>query len=126
MAMPAPPRFERSRPTIEVGDLGAALQFLTDVVGFEVRVVEGEPPLFAIMGEGPSEIALVEVDEPAVPQGAACYVTMTGLDDLIGRLAAAGVALDVPLTERPWGLRDIVVVLPGEGPRLAFGEQIRP
>jgi hypothetical protein len=125
MATPAP-TFRRSRPSLEVGDLGAALAFLTDVVGFDVRVVEGEPPLFAIVGDGPSELALVEVDEPALPQGAACYVTMTGLDGLLERLAGAGIEPAVPLTERPWGLRDIVVVLPGEGPRVAFGEQIEP
>jgi hypothetical protein len=117
-------RFERCRPSIEVGDLGAALAFLTDVVGFTASVVEGEPPVFAIIGEDAADIALVEVDEPAWPDGAACYVTMSGLDDLIERLAQAGIPLDVPLTERPWGLRDIVVTLPGQGPKLAFGERI--
>lgn len=115
---------ERSRPTLEIGDLGAALAFLTDVVGFAARVVEGEPPQFAIIGDGPAEIALVEVDHPAIPEGAACYVTLTGLDGLIERIAAAGAQLAVPLTERPWGLRDVVVRLPGEGPLVAFGERI--
>ncbi len=122
----APIRFHRSRPTIEVGDLGTALGFLTDVVGFAVQVVEGEPPMFAIVGEEQAEIALVEVDEPAIPEGAACYVTVSGLDGLLERLAAADCPLDVPLTERPWGLRDIVVLVPGEGPRVAFGEPIAP
>lgn len=117
---------ERSRPALEVGDLGAALAFLTDVVGFPARVVEGEPPLFAIVGDDAAEIALVEVDEPAIPQGAACYVTLTGLDDLVERIAAAGIELDIPPTERPWGQRDIVVRLPGEGPLLAFGERTQP
>ena len=116
--------FERSRPSLEVGDLGAALAFLTDVVGFTAHVVEGEPPMFAIIGEGPAEIALVEVDEPAIPEGAACYVTVTDLGGVIERIAAAGIELDVPLTDRPWGMRDIVVRIPGEGPRIAFGERI--
>jgi uncharacterized glyoxalase superfamily protein PhnB len=97
--------FERSRPSLEVGDLGAALAFLADVVGMEVQVVEGEPPMFAIVGIGNAEIALVEVDEPALPTGAACYVTMADLDGLIARLAAAGITLDIPLTDRPWGTR---------------------
>jgi hypothetical protein len=116
--------FERSRPSLEVGDLGTALGFLTDVVGFTARVVEGEPPMFAIVGDGPAEIALVEVDEPAIPDGAACYVTMSGLDDLLGRIAGAGIELDIPPTARPWGNRDVVVTIPGEGPRIAFGEVI--
>ena len=36
--------------------------------------------MFAIVGDGAGEIALVEVDEPALPEGAACYVTVTELD----------------------------------------------
>ena len=87
-------------------------------------VSEGERPMFAIVGAGNAELALVEVDEPAIPAGAACYITLDGLDALIARMATAGVALAVPLTERPWGMRDIVVTLPGEGPMLAFGEPI--
>src|SRR4051794_29869977 len=81
--------FRRSWPSLEVGDLGTASTFLTDVIGFTAHVVEGEPPMFAIIGEGVSEIALGEVDEPALPQGAACSVTVTGLDDLIGRIDGA-------------------------------------
>jgi catechol 2,3-dioxygenase-like lactoylglutathione lyase family enzyme len=121
---PNRPVFERSRPALEVGDLGAALAFLTDVVGLPLVVADGEPPGFAIVGEGNAEIALVEVDEPAIPDGAACYVTMEGLDGLLERLDGAGIALDVPLTSRPWGQRDIVVTVPGEGPKVAFGERV--
>ncbi|MCU1393464.1 MAG: hypothetical protein JWM34_1892 [Ilumatobacteraceae bacterium] len=117
------PTFERSRPSIEVGDLREALTFLTDVVGFPLIMSEGEPPMFAIVGTDHAEIALVEVDEPALPGGAACYVTLQGLDALIGRIGAAGIELAIPLTERPWGQRDIVVALPGEGPMIAFGER---
>lgn len=122
VAASVPPTFERSRPSIEVADLGAALAFLTDVVGMPLVVSQGEPPMFAIVGGGNAEIALVEVDEPAIPGGAICYVTMDGLDGLIERLAACGIELDVKLTVRPWGTRDIVVTIPGEGPKVAFGE----
>lgn len=116
--------FLRCRPAVEVGDLAAALDFLTAVVGLPLAVSEGEPPMFAIVGDGDATLALVESDEPALPAGAACYFTVTDLDGLIGRLDAAGIALDVPPTERPWGMRDIVVIVPGEGPRIAFGEPI--
>jgi len=122
--MANPPQFDRARPTLEVGDLGTALAFLADVVGLPVTVTQGEPPRFAMVGEGHAEIALVEVDEPAIPEGAACYVTMVGLDELVDRIAAAGVELALPLTVRPWGQRDIVVRIPGEGPLVAFGEEV--
>ncbi len=116
------PTFDHARPSLEVGDLGTALRFLTEVVGMAAEVVEGEPPLFAIVGTGTAQIALVEVDEPALPAGAACYVYVRGLDRLVDRLEAASVRLAVPVTERPWGARDLVVAVPGEGPMIAFGE----
>lgn len=124
--MDAPPIFEQSRPTLEVADLAVALAFLRDVVGMPVAVVEGDPPTFAIVGPEGADLGLVQVPAPAVPVGAACYVTMTGLDGLVARLRAAGIDLEVPLTTRPWGLRDLVVVLPGGGPMVAFGERVRP
>jgi catechol 2,3-dioxygenase-like lactoylglutathione lyase family enzyme len=124
MAPTDPPRFENARPALEVGDLAEALAFLTDVVGLPLIVSQGEPPMFAMVGEGAAEFALVEVDEPALPEGAACYVTLEGLDGLIDRIAAAGIELDIPLTVRPWGQRDIVVTVPGEGPKVAFGERV--
>lgn len=116
--------FLRARPTLEVGDLGTVLEFLGEVVGLPIGVVQGEPPMFAIVGVADAEIGLVEVDEPALPEGAACYISVTGLDALVERIQAAGVELDVEPTVRPWGTRDIVVAVPGEAPRLAFGEQV--
>ena len=120
--MPELPTFDDARPTLEVGDLGVALPFLTDVVGLPARIVEGEPPTFAVVGTGTAQIGLVQVDEPAIPSGAACYVQLHGLDALVARLEAASVPLAVPVTERPWGLRDLVVTVPGRGPMIAFGE----
>lgn len=120
------PTFEDVRPTIEVGDLVAALDFFRETVGMNVVVVEGEPPTFAIVGDEGAGLGLVQVDDPAIPLGAACYVTMTGLDELIGRFESAGLNLDVPLTVRPWGQRDVVVTVPGSGPKIAFGERFSP
>jgi hypothetical protein len=34
-----------------------------------------------------------------------------------------GIKLDVPLTERLWGPRDVIVTVPGEGPKVAFRER---
>jgi len=38
---------------------------------------------------------------------------------------AADVPIVVPLTEQPWGLRDVVIGCPGDGPLVAFGETLR-
>jgi hypothetical protein len=52
------------------------------------------------------------------------FVTLRGLDALIGRFAAAGVPLHQEPTTRPWGIRDVVVRCPGGGPFIAFGEEV--
>jgi predicted enzyme related to lactoylglutathione lyase len=115
-----------ARPTLEVADLGAALAFWTDVVGFAVDVTMGEPPTFAMISAGAAGLGLVEAATPAIPDGAACYITVQGLDGLVTRLEAAGLDLAVPVTTRPWGLRDLVVSCPGGGPLIAFGEPVDP
>jgi predicted enzyme related to lactoylglutathione lyase len=121
---PAAPTYLDARPTLEVADLGAALAFFTDVAGFAVDVTMGEPPTFAMVSAGPAGLGLVAVARPALPEGAACYLTVRGLDALVARLEAAGLELAVPVTTRPWGLRDLVVACPGGGPLLAFGEPV--
>ena len=113
-----------SRPTIEVADLPVALAFLNDVAGLATEVLVGEPPMFAIVAAGAARMGVVEVDDPALPEGVPCYFTLNGLDALIERLDAAGLTLTEPPTTRPWGLRDIVVPCPGGGPLLAFGEPV--
>jgi hypothetical protein len=78
--------------------------------------------VFAIVGAGTVQLGLVEVGSPAVPEGAACYITLQGLDQFLEQVERAGLPLAVPLTIRPWGLRDVVVACPGGGPMVAFGE----
>jgi predicted enzyme related to lactoylglutathione lyase len=122
--MPSELDYLDSRPTIEVADLGAALAFFNDVAGLATEVVMGEPPMFAIVSAGAARVGVVEVDAPAIPEGVPCYFTLQGLDALIDRLTAAGLAPLEPPTTRPWGLRDIVIPCPGGGPLLAFGEPV--
>jgi uncharacterized glyoxalase superfamily protein PhnB len=112
------------RPSIEVADVATALAFWTDTVGLDVEATMGTPPVFAIVAHGDARIALVGAAEPARPTGAAVYVTIDGLDALLARLATAGVELVVPLTDRPWGVRDVVAACPGGGPLVAFGEAL--
>lgn len=115
-----------ARPTIEVEEMDAALGFFTEVAGFEVEVGIGEPVLFAILANGAARVAVLANEEPASPAGAAVYFTMHGLDDFVDRAERAGVTFLAPPTERPWGLRDVVVLCPGGGPQLAFGEPTDP
>lgn len=113
-----------ARASIEVADLDAAVAFWTEIAGFEVEVAMGEPPFFAMIRNGPAHLALARTDEPAALGIAPVFVTLTGLDGLVARLAAAGIPLESEPTTRPWGIRDLTVRCPGGGPLLAFGEQV--
>ena len=116
--------FLDARPSIEVGDLDAALVFWRDVAGFDVEVVMGEPPEFAMVRSGGAGLGLARSEAPAIPAIAAVFVTLENLDALVERLATAGIALESEPTTRPWGIRDLVVRCPGNGPLIAFGEQV--
>ncbi len=115
-------RYLDARPTIEVADHAAALSFFTGTCGLGVEVTMGEPTNFAIIGAGQAQVAVVAADDPPPPGNAAVYFTITGLDPLVARFESAGVEIVVAPTTRPWGLRDVVVRVPGGGPLVAFGE----
>ena len=115
-----------ARASIEVADLDDALAFWTDIAGFDVEVTMGEPPMFAMIRSGAAHLALARVDTPAAMQIAPVFVTLSGLDALVARIAAAGLVLESDPTTRPWGIRDITVRCPGGGPLLAFGEEVAP
>ena len=97
------PEYLDARPTIEVADLPAALAFLNDVAGLDTEVVMGEPPMFAIVAAGAARMGVVEVESPALPEGVPCYFTLQGLDALIERIEAAGLALDRAADHPPVG-----------------------
>lgn len=118
--------FRDARATLEVGDLDAALHFWVDVVGLSVEAQMGEPPMFAIVGSGGVHVGLSRSDDPVVPEICPVFVTVSDLDALVGRFEAAGIVLDQPPTTRPWRIRDVVVRCPGDGPLVAFGEEVAP
>ena len=124
--MPDPITFHDARASIEVADVATALAFFTDVVGLDVEATMGEPLTFALVRGGGVALGLAGVDAPAELAIAPVFVTLSPLDALAERLAAAGVALESEPTTRPWGLRDLVVRCPGGGPLVAFGEQVAP
>ncbi len=113
-----------ARPTIEVGELEVALAFWRDVAGFDVEVMMGEPPFFAMVRSGAAGLGLSRSDDPPFPSIASVFVTLDNLDGLVDRLAAAGIALESEPTTRPWGIRDLVLRCPGDGPLIAFGEKV--
>lgn len=99
------------RPTFPVPNVEDGIAFYVDLFGFRVdRVLEAG----ALLRAGGAELALVlrQVTEPA--QG---YLYVSGVDELHDKAVAAGHPITQELTNRPWGLRDFVVLDP-------FGNQV--
>ena len=109
------------RPNLEVSDLGPLVQFLSDVLDFEVDVEEEEMGLVLLHRDAVG-LAVVRTTNPAVNETTACYIGLTDVNGFHERCQQRGAKVVAPLTDHPWGLRDFVVETPG-GHRLAFGER---
>ena len=111
-----------ARPNFYVKDIEASVAFYRDVLGFETKAMMGEPPNFALLQAGGAELALIQLDTPAV---SGCYVYVTGVEALHDHCVARGVTVTYPLTLEPWGLLNFVVADP-DGHQIAIGEQKEP
>lgn len=114
-------RFLKSRTTLGVRDVRASIDFYERAVGFSVIVTMGEPPTFAMIGDGDAGLGLGQVANPAVAGFACCYFNVDGVEELHQRCVDAGATITNHLTHQPWGNYDFVVADP-DGHQLAFGE----
>jgi catechol 2,3-dioxygenase-like lactoylglutathione lyase family enzyme len=103
------PELEFNHAMIYTQDLGRALAFYRDRLGF--RVVDDYPGAYARLRspKGRTSIALHCLEpgmrlDPSV-QGVRLYFEAASLDALCKRLAKAGVAFDQPPRDMPWGWR---------------------
>ncbi|HEX7521674.1 MAG TPA: VOC family protein [Acidimicrobiia bacterium] len=118
-----PTRFLNARPHLEVADVERSISFYERAFGFHVLHSMGEPPVHAIIEKDGVTVTLARVDSPAVASIAACFIDVEGVDELFAHCAAAGFKVASEPTDRPWGIRDLVVVDP-DGHLIAFGERI--
>lgn len=112
------PKFESISPFFAVSDVAAALTFYCESLGFDLGWKWGEPLTHANVCSGPISISL-SLDSSTEAVGNV-YVQMAGVEPYYSRLRDAGVEVG-PLAERPYGMRDFLVVDPW-GNRLVFGE----
>ena len=114
-------RFLKSRTTLGVQNVPASIDFYEKALGFEVLVTMGEPPNFAMIGDGETGLGLAETEHPAVANFACSYFNVEGVETLHQRCVDAGATIAGPLTHHPWGNYDFVLADP-DGHQLAFGE----
>lgn len=108
-------------PIVSVLELGAAIEYYTNQLGFELRWKWGEPAIRAGVGLDDIELQLVESNSVPANESILAYVHMDGIDRYYAQCVERGATLVDGLEVRPWGMRDFRVADPS-GNRIGFGE----
>jgi catechol 2,3-dioxygenase-like lactoylglutathione lyase family enzyme len=134
-----PPSF----PTFAVTDLGASTTWYREALGFEligqIPGVPGSDPPRGVASHlrwtRGAELFLI-ADDPASPaalpdERRGLGVTLTfgivqgGVDELAARARAHGAEVLIPPTDRPWNVREVLILDP-DGYRLLFTQRLDP
>ncbi len=106
---------------LHVKDIPTALAYYRDKLGFAVTFGWEDPPRYVCLCLGDCAIHLNGYQPPTAPSHVAIFCE--GIDALYEHLRARGVAIAVPIADRPYGMRDFSVDDP-DGHRLDFGQGI--
>jgi uncharacterized glyoxalase superfamily protein PhnB len=115
------------QPVLPVPDVAAAAEWFGRVLGFTVDFLHGEPPVHGRVKLGdrswgdPVYLHLTQAAAPIRPCGEIRLHVGHDIDGLYRHVQASGAEVDAPPIDRPWGLREFVVVAPG-GHRLCLGQ----
>src|SRR5579872_2904867 len=107
--MPTPPKVEceQHHAALAVSDILAAVDFYTNKLGFKLGFTSGEPPRFAGVVLGNSQMFL---DKGApTPQGCHVCFDVDNADELFEFQRANGVEVVEPIANREYGMRDYAV-----------------
>ena len=108
----------RVAPVYPVADVGKAIEWYSQVFGFEAQIVNppGEPvPSYAVLYRDEVRLHLLRRDE--APHGLSAPVQAqfwidSGLDDVFTRAESLGANVLQRPDARPWGHRDFMVADP--------------
>jgi catechol 2,3-dioxygenase-like lactoylglutathione lyase family enzyme len=116
-----------------VGDPAACRDFYVDHFGFDVEVDVGWYVVVKSSSDRPIGLGFLQTDHPTQPErhrratAGNRFITLEvdEVDQIASRLVAAGVEVDVPLRDEPWGQRHVIVLDPG-GNSVDIVKPIRP
>lgn len=117
------------QPVLPVRDVQAAADWFCRTLGFELDFLHGTPPVHGRVKLGdfswgaPVYIHLSHSDTSVQPCGATRLHVGHDIDGLHAHVLASGATVLQPPTDRPWGLREMVIEAPG-GHRLCLGAEI--
>lgn len=110
------------RPIVHVRSLKASQIYYRDALGFKLDWDHGEPPDFAAVSRGDSQLFLCEGCE-GLP-GAWTMIFARDVDRLHDELRHRHALIKQPPTNMPWGMREMQVADP-DGNVIRFGTGVK-
>jgi catechol 2,3-dioxygenase-like lactoylglutathione lyase family enzyme len=98
---------EKAHAGLAVTDIGAAVDFYSTKLGFKLAFTWGEPPTFAGVNLGQTQMFLQQGTPD--PKGCSVYFVVGNADELFDFHRANGVEIAVPPGDREYGIRDYTV-----------------
>lgn len=114
-------RIQSVSPIFSVTDLAESIAFYCDVMGFSLAWSWGDPPDIAAVCRDGVELTLTPRAGAKPAGGSHVYLGVSDIDACHAALVAAGVAMLVPIADRPYGMRDFRIADPS-GNELSLGE----
>ena len=107
-----------------VADVGRALAFYIERLGFEVEFKMGDPPEYAIVDRDAVSLHLMPVERAPDTLGkASIYVFVANVDMLHRELVEHDCPIEVAPEDFDYGMREMSVRDP-DGNRVTFGQEI--
>lgn len=121
-------RLTAAYPQLFTQDMERCARFYREQLGFGVRFLFGDPPVYAQMSRDAVRLNVRLVSAPVLDREAAersellaAYLEVDDVDGLYGEYVEKGVDFYQELVTKPWGLRGFVVRDP-DGNLLNFSE----
>ncbi len=120
-----PRHFLGVAPVLHVEDVAAAAEYYRDKLGFEIRFLMGEPPLYATTARGDAAIHFSKSEQTVGHASTVgdIYLFVSDVDGLYQELTARDVKVVADLETFPYGMREFSIE-DLNGYRLCFGESV--
>ncbi len=118
--------FAFSVPVLPARDVGATMSFFESLLGFRRAFAHGEPTEIGGIKRDGAEIHFYRCNDNHVLENSGCRVRVDGIDALYARCLNRGaVHSNGKLNEKPWGLREFVMLDP-DGVCVTFFQPKQP
>lgn len=125
-------RVTAAYPQLFTGDMERSAGFFREQLGFEVRFLFGDPPVYAQFVRDAARLNMRLVTAPVLDREAAersellaAYLEVDDVEGLFAEYSARDVDFHRPLETKPWGLTGFIVRDP-DGNLLNFAEPADP